>query len=189
MKKLLLFISVVVFISSCTNNKHRYTQDSKEIDIVKATINYYDLQRWDSLPFSYADTAKIYYNSRKNILSPIDLKSYFTRNSESFSTRAFEDESREYEMIEDNNGKVWVNFWGIWEGNLKANNKKIRIPVHITYQFIDGKIVNEFGYWSTDELNQELRIIAAQKPLEKKVKEDIKIDELIENIEEVEEID
>ena len=51
-----------------------------------------------------------------------DLKSYFTRNSESFSTRAFEDETREYEMIEDNNGKIWVNFWGLWKGNLKRNS-------------------------------------------------------------------
>jgi len=189
MKKIIVVLSVVIFIMSCKNNSHRYTQDSKEIDIVKATINYYDFNQWDSLAYSYADTAKIYYNSRKTILAPSDLKTYFTRNSESFSTRAFEDETREYEMIEDNDGKIWVNFWGIWEGNLKANNKKIVIPVHITYQFDNGKIINEYGYWNNDELNQELRAIANEKSSIKDTKEDIKIDDVIEEIEDIEEIE
>ena len=67
MKKLILFLSMVVLLANC-DKKHRYTQDSKEIEVVKATINYYDFHQWDSLKFSYADTAKIYYNSRKTIM-------------------------------------------------------------------------------------------------------------------------
>ncbi|WP_299889357.1 nuclear transport factor 2 family protein [uncultured Lacinutrix sp.] len=190
MKKLIVFLSIVVLFTNCKNNSHRYTQNSKEIETVKTTINYYDYHQWDSLAFSYADTAKIYYNSRKHILAPSDLKTYFTRNSESFSTRAFEDESREYEMIEDNNGKRWVNFWGLWKGHLKANNKEIIIPVHITYQFEKGKIVTEFGYWNTGELEEELKIIASQKKVVEDTKEDVnKVIEEIEKIEDIEETD
>lgn len=188
MKKLILFLSMVVLFANC-NNTHRYTQESKEIDVVKATINYYDFNQWDSLKYSYADTAKIYYNSRKDIMSPKDLETYFTRNSESFSTRAFEDESREYEMIEDNNGKIWVNFWGLWKGNLKANNKQIVIPVHITYEFKNNKIVTEYGYWNTSELYEELKNIEALKTQtpEKDAKENI--NEVIKEIEDIEEIE
>ncbi|WP_452222970.1 nuclear transport factor 2 family protein [Lacinutrix chionoecetis] len=163
MKKLILLVSLCWFLFNCQDNAQRYTQDSKEIEIVKKTIAHYDLHQWDSLVMNYADTAKVYYNTRTAILGPKDLKTFLTRNDNYISTRAFEDESREYEMIEDNNGKVWVNFWGLWKGNLKENNKGIVIPVHITYQFDNDKIVEEFGYWNAAELVKEIQAIENAK--------------------------
>ena len=57
-----------------------------------------------------------------------------------------------------------VNFWGLWKGNLAANNKEIVIPVHITSQFNkDGKIVEEYGYWNRGELVLELQSIINEK--------------------------
>jgi hypothetical protein len=50
-------------------------------------------------------------------------------------------------MVIDNEGEKWVNFWGNWEGTLSANNKILSIPVHITSQFVDGKIVEEHAYY------------------------------------------
>jgi len=164
MKKLTLLAFIVILFTACQNNSSpRYSQDSPEIETVKASVNDYDYQKWENLVSHYADTAKIYYNSRVNILSPKDLPNYHKANDASFSTRAFEDESREYEMVEDNNGKTWVNFWGLWKGNLDANNKSIVIPVHITYEFKDGKIVTEYGYWNTSELVSELQKIEKEK--------------------------
>lgn len=159
MKKLvLLSLAILVFVS-CQNNSKRYTQSSPEIDIVKGVLNDYDYQKWDSLTLRYADTAKIYHNSRIDILTPKDLQEYYLKNDIDFSTRAFEDENREYEMIIDDQGKTWVNFWGLWAGHLKANNKEIIIPVHTTTQFVDGKIVREYGYWDRSELVMELQRI------------------------------
>jgi len=165
MKKLNVLTLVILLLVACKNDVTRYTQDSEEIEIVKATINDYDYHKWDSQRERYADTAKIYYNSRKKVLIPKDLQTYHLKNDSSFSTRAFEDEYREYEMIEDNNGKVWVNFWGLWKGHLAANNKEIVIPVHITYQFDKGKIVKEYGYWNTGELILELQKIEQKSDL------------------------
>lgn len=158
MKKLLLTLTLGLLLVSC-QEKTRYAQNSEEIETVKKAISHYDLHKWDSLVFNYADTAKVYYNTRKNVLSPKDLAAFFNKNEKYLVTRAYEDESREYEVIEDNNGKVWVNFWGLWKGNLKENNKGIVIPVHITYQFYKGKIVEEFGYWNTAELEKEIEVI------------------------------
>lgn len=181
-KKLILLLSLGFIMLSCQEQTIRYTQDSEEIETVKQTIAYYDLHKWDSLEMNYADTAKIYYNTRKDIINPKGLKTFFIRNDSYMSTRAFEDESREYEMIEDNNGKKWVNFWGLWKGNLKENNKGIVIPVHITYQFSKGKIVEEFGYWNTSELVNEIQAIQNEK---------INIEDIdvIEEIPEIEEVD
>jgi hypothetical protein len=165
MKKLLGLGLLILSIVSC-NNSQRYTQNSKEIDIVKATINYYDYQKWDSLVMHYADTAKVYYNTRDQYFTAKSLPEYHIKNDSTFLTRAFEDDRREYEMITDDNGKKWVNFWGIWEGNLLENNQKIEIPVHITYQFIDDKIVREYGYWNTSDL------VLALQEIEKLKKQD-----------------
>ncbi|AUC80690.1 hypothetical protein [Lacinutrix sp. Bg11-31] len=163
MKKLILLVSVSLLLFNCKNTTQRYTQDSPEIEIVKQTIAFYDVHNWDSLAMNYADTAKVYYNTRKNVLSAKDLEAFFTKNDSYMSTRAYEDDSREYEMIEDNNGKKWVNFWGLWKGNLKDNNKGIVIPVHITYQFNKGKIVEEFGYWNNAELMNDIQEIENKK--------------------------
>jgi hypothetical protein len=163
MKTFNVLVLFILLLVACQNPSTRYIQNSEEIETVKAVINDYDFHKWDSQRARYADTAKIYYNSRVNILNPKDLKDYHLKNDTSFSTRAFEDEYREYEMIEDNNGKVWVNFWGLWKGHLVANNKEIVIPVHITYQFKNGKIVTEYGYWNTGELILELQKIETEQ--------------------------
>lgn len=187
MKKLVLIGCLLFFFTSC-NNQHRYTQDSEEIEIVKAAINDYDYQEWDKLKSHYADSAQIFYNSRSRIFSPIELIDYHKNNDIGFSTRAFEDENREYEMIEDNNGKTWVNFWGLWKGNLAANNKQIIIPVHITYQFVDKKIVKEYGYWNSSEVQQELQKIEANK-MESEPKDGSEDIVEIQDIEEIEEVE
>ncbi|WP_353779468.1 nuclear transport factor 2 family protein [Winogradskyella sp. 3972H.M.0a.05] len=162
MRTQLILGALMLCIVSCQNS-NRYTQDSPEIEIVKQALQDYDYQEWDQLVTHYADTAKIFHNSRVNILTPQDLPEYFQENDVSFSTRAFEDENREYEMVIDDNGNKWVNFWGLWKGNLVANNKEIVIPVHMTTQFVDGKIVREYGYWNRGELVMELQAIINEK--------------------------
>ena len=145
-------LGLLIFVLVSCNKSQRYTQNSPEIDIVKAVINNYDYQKWDSLTMKYADTAKVYYNTRDQFFTAKSLPEYHKANDSSFLTRAFEENRREFEMVTDDDGKNWVNFWGIWEGNLLENNKKIEMPIHITYQFIDKKIVLEYGYWDASEL-------------------------------------
>ncbi|MBU2940231.1 nuclear transport factor 2 family protein [Lacinutrix sp. C3R15] len=162
MKNVIALGLLLLVLASC-NKKNRYTQDSPEIDIVKAVINNYDYQKWDSLTMNYADTAKVYYNTRNLFFTAKSLPEYHKKNDSSFLTRAFEENRREFEMVTDDNGKKWVNFWGIWEGNLLENNKKIEMPVHITYQFINKKIVLEYGYWDASQLVLELQRLEDMK--------------------------
>jgi len=161
MKNLIAIVLLLLVLVSC--NKPRYTQDSPEIDIVKSVINNYDYQKWDSLTMHYADTAKVYYNTRNLYFTAKSLPEYHKKNDSSFLTRAFEENRREFEMVTDDNGKKWVNFWGIWEGNLLENNKKIEMPVHITYQFIGKKIALEYGYWDASLLILELQRLENMK--------------------------
>src|SRR5690606_36687264 len=142
MKNLILIGCLLIICTSC-NKKPRYTQNSEQIEIVNAAINDCDYQEWEKLMSNYADTAHIYYNTRSNVLSPKELTEFHKKNVVYFSTRAFEDENREYEMVEDNNRKTSLNFWGLWKGYVTTNNQQIIIPDHITYQFLNNKIVTE----------------------------------------------
>src|SRR5690554_2790388 len=167
MKNIILAGCLLLIFTACSN-QHRYTQSSEEIEIVKAVISDYNYQEWESLTSHYHDTANIYFNSRSLILSPTDLEEYHKTHDAGFSTRAFEDGNREYEMIEDNSGKSWVNFWGILKGNLADNNKQVTIPVHITFQFIDKKRSEEH----TSELQSRPHLVC-RLLLEKKKKKKI----------------
>lgn len=64
-----------------------------------------------------------------------------------------------FEMIKTDDGETWVNFWGIWEGTLKANNTRYVIPAHITAQFIESRIVKEFGYWDILKLVTDMQAL------------------------------
>jgi predicted ester cyclase len=46
---------------------------------------------------------------------------------------------------------------------MAGNGKSIEMPVHLTYQFIDGKIVKEYGYWDPTEIVLNLQAIEAEK--------------------------
>ena len=65
-------------------------------------------------------------------------------------------------MVLTDDGETWVNCWLEWNGTLAANNKEIDIPIHLTYQFVDGKIVREYGYWDASEIVMELQKIEAE---------------------------
>ena len=38
-------------------------------------------------------------------------------------------------------------------------SKVIEIAVHLTIQFVDGKIIEEWGFWDTSTLNEELKLL------------------------------
>lgn len=160
MKNIVLATLILIFILSCdTNKEKRYTRDCAEIDLLKKGIDYYEKGDWDQWLDQYDDSAKIYQNTWHVWSSPEVTREKHKELISKLSTYSFEREELSMERIIDDNGKVWVNSWALWKGTLKANNKVIEIPVHLTIQFVDGKIIEEWGFWDTNELNQELSLI------------------------------
>jgi steroid delta-isomerase-like uncharacterized protein len=62
-------------------------------------------------------------------------------------------------MVLDNQDKTWVNYWANWHGTLKANGKEIDVPVHITAQYVDGKIAEIYDYFDTSPISTALNEI------------------------------
>ena len=59
-------------------------------------------------------------------------------------------------MVLDDDGETWVNYWGLWKGTIAASGESFEMPVHLTSQFVDGKIVKTHGYWDASALTMAL---------------------------------
>lgn len=173
MKKLILLGFAILLFTSCENKvQQRYTQSSTEIDQLKAAIAAYESSDWEAYMSLYADTAKIYRNSDTLYLSPKANVDIFKEQLADFSSYGFKKDSGDSEMVITDKDETWVNFWGTWQGTLVANNKQVDIPLHITAQFIDGKIVKQYGYWDSGPLMTELMEIEAAKAATEEAEEE-----------------
>lgn len=160
MKNLLLSGFLMLFLIACNNEEKRYTQQSPEIDTYKQVIADYENQDWDQLASHYADTVKIMNNATdENAQSLDELIAQNKEDASLFTGWEYEADKSEYEMVKTDEGSTWVNFWGVWQGTLKANNKTYEIPTHITAQFVDGKIVKEYGYWDISKIMMDIQNI------------------------------
>ena len=167
MKKLILLGFSIALFAACNQQTKRYTQQSKEIDTYKQVIKDYENQNWESMAIHYTDTAKILNNvTEKNAQTVAQLVSQNKQDAAIFSSWNFVPEESEYEMVVTDKGETWVNFWGLWQGRLTANNQLYEIPVHITCRFIDGKIVREIGYWDISALALDLQKLKESAPTE-----------------------
>ena len=161
MKKFTLLGIILMFFVACQEKQsERYTQNSPEIDSVKAAIAAYEAADWDKYVSLYADTAKIYHNTKDKPVSPTQSAERFKESTSGYSSYSFVKDEGDMEMVVTDVGETWVNYWGIWEGTMSANDQKFVMPVHLTLQFKDGKIVKEYGYYNQTELvlaNMELQ--------------------------------
>jgi len=159
MKKIMLIVIIITTMTAC-KNEVRYTQNSPEIDTYKKVIQDYEIANWESLVTHYSDTAKILNNvTEKNAQSVAQLIAQNKEDAAIFSSWKYVPEESEYEMVVTDKKETWVNFWGLWQGRLTANNQLYEIPVHITSQFINGKIVKEVGYWDISAIVLDLQQI------------------------------
>ncbi len=126
-------------------------------------VDNYHNGDWEAWTSKYADTAKIYYNNWDNAISAAEAAESHKQSIAQVSSYQFEEAPIYYEMIIDDEGKTWVNFWGNWKGTLSANGKEISLPVHLTINIKDGKIVEEYGFWDTAGFSNALAEIEAMR--------------------------
>lgn len=154
MKKLLILGLAIVLFTACDQKDTRYTQNSPEIDTYKKLMDDYKKLNWENMPKHYADTAKISNNVIKE--KGLTVAQAIEKNQEDAALFTWVVEKEEYEMVVTDDKETWVNFWGLWKGTMKSSNKEYHIPFHNTARFIDGKIVEEHGYWDNSEIISDL---------------------------------
>ncbi len=144
MKKLVLLGFAILLFTAC---EKRYTETSPEIDVVKALIEDYETGDWVGWRSHYSDTAKSYHNTKDGGVAPDVTLERLKTSISGLSSYKFQKEEGEIEMVVDDKGRTWVNYWGVWQGSLTSAVKPLVIPVHLSFQMVDSKVVREYGYW------------------------------------------
>ena len=160
MKNILLLALALLMLTACEKQKQRYLTESPEINAFKASISEYGSGDWETWRTHFSDTAKLYINSPKSI-SASDLENAQKEMLASFSSYGFQEKGSFVEMVIDNEEETWVNYWANWHGILKDNGKEIDVPVHITAQYVDGKVVEMYDYYDSAPITAAIAEIEA----------------------------
>lgn len=168
--KLFILINVIAALLVSCDDKPRYTQQSAEIDTIKSIISNYVDGDWDAYQSNYAEGAQIFFNTTE--ANPATIQETIAQQKMELggmSSYIIDREGEAVEMVVDDKGETWVNYWSVWKGTMTANGKTYETPIHITSQFVDGKIVKAFGYWDNAPLQLDgmaLQIAAEKAALE-----------------------
>lgn len=154
MKNLLLLgIAVMLFTACQEQEKKRYFSESAEIEVFKSERDAYESGDWDQWKSHFADTAKIYVNSKESVTVDTRIKQ-LSQGSAALSSYGFDKKNDWTEMVLDADNETWVYYWGQWTGEFKATKRKVSVPVHIAVQFSDGKITEEHVYFDATDMNK-----------------------------------
>ena len=148
-KSALLAIFVALFCFGCQIPiPMQYHTESPEIDVVKTTLNAYLSADWETQRAQYSDTAKIWHNVSwvdDEGMSPDEFTQMLSEEVAQLSEYDFTDQI--WEMITTDEGVKWVHFWGIWRGKMKGSDEQLNVPVQVSFNVLDGKIVMEVAVY------------------------------------------
>ena len=162
MKKIFLIGLAAILFIACEQKAERYSTSGPEVDLVKALLADYEKGDWDSWTEKYADTAKVYYNQWDDSVTVAQSMKGHKSTIALLSSYGF-GEDVIYEKIISDGGNTWINFWGRWEGTLQENNKVVVLPVHLSVRVLNGKIVQENGFWDNSIMQTALEEIEEMK--------------------------
>jgi ketosteroid isomerase-like protein len=147
MKRLILIMLFGLTLSAC-QQEQRYTQQSPEIDAARALLATSASGDFEGQREYYAADAQIFYNATEDNPTSVDkMIEEQKAQADDFSNVSITIEDSAIEMVTTDKGEKWVNCWGVWKGTHTASGKSFEVPFHETFQFVDGKIVKDFGYW------------------------------------------
>lgn len=170
MKNLLVIGLFLLAMTSCEEHKQQYFADSDETKTLEAGIAAYESGDWDTWRNHFADTAKIYVNSKEPVTLDARVNELKAMTG-AFSSYGFDKEKDHMEMVIDKNDETWVYYWATHNGSM-TNGTNLSIPVHLAVQFVDGKITKEHIYFDGTEMNAAISVMQAEAMEETEVSEE-----------------
>ena len=173
MKRLFMPLWLLAILLFSCQTQQQYFSESAEIDLMKEALEVYLARDWGKYRSFYSETAGIYQNqtwlNEAPGMSPDEMiettKEFYVGINE---TRI---DGQIWEMVITGNGYHWVHLWGIWAGKLEGSKKYIEVPVHASFNIIDGKIATEVSFFDNLKIYSEQKAIAAAAASEGSEKE------------------
>ena len=150
------------------SGRDRRESKRAETKTLEAGIAAYESGDWDKWKSHFADTAKIYVNSKESMSVDARMKE-LQGAANTFSSYGFDREKEYIEMVLDKEKETWVYYWANWSAEIDANKKKLSVPVHLALQFKNGKIVEEHAYFDGTAMNKEMAALSTMSDLDKKI--------------------
>jgi hypothetical protein len=167
---LLVALSILLFTACQEQEKKRYFSESPEMDVAKAGIEAYESGDWDTWKSHFADTAKVYVNSKESITVAARLEE-LSSGSAALSSYGFDKSDDWMEMVIDADDETWVYYWAQWNGEFAATQRKVSVPIHLAIQFVNGEIVKEHIYYDGTDMNKAIEEATALQEAMELVKE------------------
>ena len=174
--RILLFILFSIFTISCSNNQNGVivTFDDEKSNAIRAHYQNYLKNNIEGLKSLWSPDLRIYMNSVDP--SGVDeISELITTQHENFDniSLSFQDEGATedlgvwaqtivYPPMNGNAEMTITQTWFNWSATGKASGNTIEIPVHISFEWSDGKIVREWHNFDTTEMMAELELAASQ---------------------------
>ncbi len=149
MKSLLMAALAVILLISCKPKEpteERYTQQAPEIETIKAGMSDFEKGDWEAFRKHYADSAKIFHNAERE-MNVDAMIAQDQQNTQGYEAYGFKKDDQELERVITDEGEMWVNLWATYQIKPLGMKEKMDIPMSLTFQFVDGKVVKEYGYW------------------------------------------
>mgnify|MGYP005751034627 FL=1 len=156
MKNVIGLTLIACLLISC-QQETRYTQQAPEIETIKAMFAAYNAGDYEGQRQFYDPNVQIFINAPESRPSTLDESiAEMSKDKDLFSKATITILDDGIERVITDKGETWVNVWGEWKGTLATTGKEYLLPFHETFQFVDGKIVKEYGYWNNSPIVEDM---------------------------------
>ena len=172
MKNLILFLLIIVAASCGTpSNNVIVTFDDEKSNAIRGHYQNYLNNDVAALQSLWSPDLKIYMNSTE-ASTVADISELITVQHEVFDNISMSwtyDESGgedlgvwvqtiEYPASDNNPATAVTNSWFEWSATGKSSGNKITIPVHISFEWADGRIVREWHNFDPSAMMEEIEL-------------------------------
>ena len=157
MKK--LFFIPLIMIFSCSRPFAKVDSSDEKSTIIKKIFEEVSAERTDYLKEVFSDNMKM-VNSKDVIFNKEEFIAGIEEMFDLFDDIKFEsvNEDANGSEIETNyysNGKIWSSIWNNFSATGKYTGQKVKFPFHISYQWENDKIVEEFQFFDMYHFEKE----------------------------------
>jgi hypothetical protein len=148
MKSNFLLLTLLFCLISCKQGEN-VLPDQIAKDAIKMIVDKFDdyhKGNWEKWAEYYVDSAKIYYNTRTKPMTAIEAAKMHENSVVPLSEYKFADNML-IEKVNTEDRPLKLLFKGYWQATLKGNGESFEVPSLVYYIIVDGKILEEHGFW------------------------------------------
>tara|TARA_B100000963_G_scaffold270364_1_gene238529 strand:- start:8404 stop:9267 length:864 start_codon:yes stop_codon:yes gene_type:complete len=171
MKK--LFFIPLIMIFSCSRPFAKVDSSDEKSTIIKKIFEEVSAERTDYLKEVFSDNMKM-VNSKDVIFNKEEFIAGIEEMFDLFDGIKFESvngdaNGSEIETNYYSNGKIWSSIWNNFSATGKYTGQKVKFPFHISYQWENDKIIEEFQFFDMHHFEKEANAKSSKNLTNEKV--------------------